>query len=149
MKKEAERQLLQYGALFAILLLLDILTKRYIVTNFYLGESRTAFPGLWFTYVQNTGTLWGLFQNANWIFIWISIIAFGLLLYFSDAFQARWERAAYTLILAGLFGNLIDRVSYGFVVDFIDLGWWPVFNIADSCIVVGIVLILLEQLRKR
>ena len=52
------------------------------------------------------------------------------------------------LLLAGLWGNLLDRGSLGFVVDFIDLGWWPVFNIADSAITVGVALYLLEQWRK-
>jgi signal peptidase II len=69
-------------------------------------------------------------------------------LYFYDQFTTLVEKIAYALILAGLWGNLLDRVIFGYVVDFIDFGWFPVFNIADSCINVGIVLLLLEQWRR-
>jgi signal peptidase II len=139
-----------YGwTLFAVLLLLDQWTKWYFVSNYTAGESHKIFPWLWFTYVQNTGTLWGLFSgaNANISFLWISVIAFGLLMFFYDQFRTVLEKISYTLILAGLWGNLLDRGVQGFVVDFIDLGWWPVFNIADSAIVVGILIMLLEQFR--
>jgi signal peptidase II len=140
-----------YGvALFALLLAIDQFTKYHIVANYVYGESHRMLPGVWFTYVQNTGTLWGLGNGAslNWVFMWLSVIAFGLLLFFYDQFTTTIEKIAYTLIMAGLWGNLIDRALYGFVVDFIDVHWWPVFNIADSCITIAIVLLLLEQMRK-
>ena len=134
--------------LFTVLLFLDQYTKNYIITNYALGTSHKIAPGLWFTYVQNTGTLWGLFRGAgaNAAFIWLSVIAFGLLIFFFDQFKTTIEKIAYTLLLAGLWGNLLDRGVHGFVIDFIDLGWWPVFNIADSCILVGIALFTLHQL---
>lgn len=149
--KNVQKRFWPYGvALFLFLLIIDQFTKRYIISNYSLGESHKMMPGLWFTYVQNTGTLWGLFNgtNLNWAFMWLSVIAFGLLIFFYDAFQTKIERIAYTLLLAGLWGNLIDRATVGFVIDFINLGWWPVFNIADSCICVAIALLVLEQFRK-
>jgi signal peptidase II len=151
-KEQKTERFWPYGlAIFAIILLLDQLTKRFIVTNYALGESHRMLPGFWFTYVQNTGTNWGILNGSsyNWVFIWLSVIAFGLLLYFFDAFKTVPEKIGYALLLAGLWGNLIDRATLGFVVDFIDLHWWPVFNIADSAICVAVVILLLEQWRNR
>jgi signal peptidase II len=150
MKKPVKRKIFwPYGlALFTLLLAIDQYTKHIIVANFSLGESRQVFSGLWFTYLQNTGAIWSSFTEMNGIFIWLSIIAFGLLIFFYEQFDTTIEKICYTLIMVGLWGNLIDRGTLGFVVDFIDVHWWPVFNIADSCISIAIVLYLLEQWRK-
>ena len=148
-KTNSTRVFWPYGiGLFALLLFIDQYTKYFIRSSYTLGLSVKAMPGLWFSYVQNTGATWGLFQDSNTIFIWLSIIAFGFLLYFYDSFSTTTEKICYVLLLAGLWGNLIDRVSYGFVIDFIDFGWWPVFNIADSCISIGIIVFLLHQWKK-
>lgn len=148
-RKTRSRPFWPYGTLlFALLLFLDQYTKHAIRTTFPPGLSVNVLPGVWFTSVQNTGATWGLFQDTNTLFIWLSVIAFGLLLFFIDEFRTPIEKVAYTLILAGLWGNLIDRVSVGHVVDFIDVRWWPVFNLADSCITVAIVLYALEQFGK-
>jgi signal peptidase II len=150
MKKAAQRQVFwPYGiALFAILLAIDQYTKHVILQHFALGESRQVMPGLWFTYLQNTGAIWSSFPNMNWVFIWLSVIAFGALIFFYDQFQTTIEKICYTLIMVGLWGNLLDRGALGFVVDFIDVRWWPVFNIADACISIAVVVYLLEQWRK-
>lgn len=136
--------------LFFSLLVMDQYTKWAIRSMYVPLESHPVFPFLSFTYLQNTGTIWGLFQStaANGFFVWLSIIAFGFLLYTYDAFQTPVEKSSYALLMAGLWGNFLDRISVGFVVDFIDLGWWPVFNIADSCINLAIILILIEMVRK-
>jgi signal peptidase II len=136
--------------LFVVLLAFDQYTKNHILTRYTLGESHQVLPGVFFTYVQNTGTLWGLFRgsSANMAFIWLSITIFGLLIYFFDRFETLVEKICYSLIMAGLWGNLIDRGMQGFVVDFIDFRWWPVFNIADACIVVGVAVLLIEHFRK-
>lgn len=150
-QKRVERKFWPYGiAIFAVLLALDQWTKNTIVSGFALGESRQALPWLSFTYVRNTGTLWGMLNGAdlNWAFIYLSVIAFGLLLFFFDHFETVVEKIAYTFIMVGLWGNLLDRGLHGAVIDFIDLGWWPIFNIADACISVAIVLLLLEQFRR-
>ena len=134
---------------FAVLLAIDQYTKHAIATGYALGQTRHLFSIFSFTYVQNTGALWSSFQGMNGAFIWLSVIAFGALIYYHDAFTTLAEKISYTLILTGLWGNLLDRLAYGFVVDFISVGWWPVFNIADSAINVGIVIYLLEQWRTR
>lgn len=135
--------------LFALLLFFDQYTKHAISSSYLVGESRAVFSWISFTYVQNTGTIWGMLQDANGAFVWLSIIAFGILIYYYDAFETCIEKLCYVLLMTGLWGNLLDRVARGFVVDFLDLGWWPIFNIADSAIVVGLIVYALEQWRKR
>jgi len=143
------KRFLPYGLLtFAVLLFIDQYTKRAIYNSYPLGASHQLLPGLWFTHVQNTGAVWSSFPDSNGALIWLSIAAFGVLLFFYDTFTTVFEKIAYTLLLVGLWGNLLDRVALGYVVDFIDLGWWPIFNIADSCITIGVTLYLLEQLRR-
>lgn len=145
-----QRPFWPYGLLiFTALLLADQYSKHLVRTAFVIGESHQVFPGLWLTHITNTGTLWGLLADTNAAFVWLSVIAFGLLLYFHDEFQTTVEKIAYAMLLAGLWGNLIDRGVYGGVTDFIDLGWWPVFNIADAALTTAITLFLLEQIRKK
>ncbi len=98
----------------------------------------------WFNlvYSQNTGVAFGLFQQMPLLFLFTStLITLGLLyayhIYLPN--QVPWVQLAVGLILGGAVGNIIDRVRLGWVVDFISIGWWPVFNLADSAIVVGVI----------
>ncbi len=137
-----------YGlAIFALLLTADQYAKRIVIGLLPQGGSIAITDWLRFTYVQNTGTLWGSLQGANWAFILLSAIAFAFLLRYHDRFTTLVEKVALWMLVAGLWGNLIDRVTLGFVIDYIDLGWWPVFNIADASIVAGVALFLLETIR--
>ncbi len=94
------------------------------------------------TYVQNTGAAFGMFQGVNWFFIPAVILVSAFLVYFIQRLKgaAGPMRLSIALILGGALGNLIDRIMLGYVVDFLDFRVWPVFNIADSCIVAGAVL---------
>ncbi len=96
------------------------------------------------TFLKNTGMSFGLFQNSNLIFVFISIIALFLLLYFRKEFNK--HKTLFVVILSGIIGNLVDRIFRGFVVDFINFGWWPVFNFADSFIFIGVLGILIKEL---
>ncbi|MEL6139841.1 MAG: signal peptidase II [Cyanobacteria bacterium J06626_23] len=130
---------------------LDQLTKLWTVNTFDLGEVVTIIPGaLNFTYVLNRGAAWSICsgENCRWILPWLSLAvslalaAYGLLSRIEDP----WERAGYGFILAGAFGNGIDRLRAGEVVDFIQafpVTNFPVFNLADVWINVGIVCLLL------
>ncbi|HIH25088.1 TPA: signal peptidase II [Candidatus Woesearchaeota archaeon] len=133
---------------FALLLFLDQYTKSAIRTALAQGREIDIIAFIKFTYVQNTGAVWGSIPDTNAYLVWLSVIAFGLLIFFYDQFKTTFEKIAYTLLLVGLWGNMLDRVLYGHVVDFISVGWWPVFNIADSCITVGITIYILEALRQ-
>jgi signal peptidase II len=90
------------------------------------------------TRVVNTGASFGLLQGNNTLLVFISLIALGLVMANVKGITKKFEVPA-SLLTAGIIGNLIDRLSRGFVVDFIDLGWWPVFNIADSAIFIGVI----------
>ena len=99
------------------------------------------------TYVENRGSAFGLFQNQTLFFIVIGVLVVAGILIGQRFIPAHRTTLAICLgmLLGGATGNLIDRVRFGHVFDFIDLTWWPVFNVADSAIVVG-VLILVYQL---
>ncbi len=127
-------------------LLLDQITKHWVVQSFDLGQPVTIVPGvLNFTYVLNRGAAWSICSGdgCRWLLPWLSIIVslgimgYGLLKRIEDP----WERAGWGFILAGALGNGVDRVKAGEVVDFIQafpVTRFPVFNLADIWINVGI-----------
>ena len=125
-------------------LVLDQLSKYLIRVNMELGESWPAAGLLRLTYGTNTGSAFGLFPNQTLILIVASVIAIGFLVYFyrTYALPKPLLRFAIGLQLGGAIGNLIDRLRAGEVVDFIDVGRWPIFNLADSAIVIGMTLLV-------
>ena len=123
-----------------LVLCLDQFTKLIVRQNLIRGES---FPdsGLFrFTHVHNTGSLFGIFQGYNTPLIVASLLAIILLIwiYKTYAHKGLLISLALGLQLGGAIGNLIDRLVQGHVTDVFDVGIWPVFNIADSSIVVGL-----------
>ncbi len=94
-------------------------------------------------YARNTGAAFSIFRSGDVAFAVIAIlVCCGIVVYYQRAGSAPLiTRIALGLILGGAVGNLVDRVRLGYVVDFIDLHWWPVFNVADSSIVVGVLLL--------
>ncbi len=137
-----------------ISLLLDRLTKLWVVENFTLTESWALWPGVFhFTYVTNTGAAFSLFseQGGGWL-KWLSLlVSVGLIvLAWFGPFLNRWEQFGYGFILGGAMGNGIDRFVTGEVVDFLDfrLIRFPVFNLADVFINVGIICLLIATFQK-
>ncbi|MBF0486066.1 MAG: signal peptidase II [Candidatus Omnitrophica bacterium] len=128
----------------------DRISKIFFSNLLHLGESLPVVRKVFhFTLVHNTGIAFGLFKDNGMVFIIIPAIAIGLLaynLYYYHKFGDidRWYIAAFSLILGGAIGNLVDRISVGYVIDFIDFRIWPVFNIADSAITVGAIIILFK-----
>lgn len=127
----------------------DRLTKIFFTHTLSLGESFVVIRNvLHMTLVHNTGIAFGMFKNHGIVFIIIPLIMIVLLVYnfyhykYNNEKLSRLYVVAVSLILAGAIGNLIDRILYGHVIDFIDLRIWPVFNIADSAITVGAFLLL-------
>ncbi|MEK6963197.1 MAG: signal peptidase II [Nanoarchaeota archaeon] len=94
--------------------------------------------------VTNTGASFSLFQGMNSLFIWISLMVIGFIVYYWDQVEAQ-NKLAMTLIVSGIIGNFIDRILLGHVIDFIDFKIWPVFNIADSCITIGVIWLLYRE----
>ena len=129
-------------------LVADQLTKFLTVAFFAPGQSLPLLPPLLhLTYVQNTGVAFGLFKGQHTLSILLSLLVIGwlvreLLLNPSMAPATVWGCA---LILGGAAGNLMDRLRLGYVVDFIDLRVWPVFNIGDSAITIGVALLLWQS----
>ena len=123
---------------------LDQVSKRAITSLMELGESWPSEGFFRITYGTNSGTAFGLFPNQTTLLIVVSLVAIGFLFYFyrAHAMPSLLLRFAIGLQLGGAFGNLIDRVLNGKVVDFIDVGPWPIFNLADSSIVVGIFILM-------
>ncbi|MCX7661597.1 MAG: signal peptidase II, partial [Candidatus Omnitrophica bacterium] len=102
------------------------------------------------TLVYNTGTAFGLFKDHNLIFIILSLLAIFLIIrHFKDISSDKSFKVALILIVAGAIGNLIDRISLGYVVDFLDLRIWPVFNLADTSITAGILIVIYNMLIKK
>ena len=95
------------------------------------------------TYVKNTGAAFGIFPDMSIVFAIIALVVVVLILvYYRRLSEVSWIlRVAFGLQLGGAIGNLIDRVARGYVTDFIDVRVWPVFNIADSSVVVGTILL--------
>jgi len=123
----------------AAIIVFDQLAKYIAVQSLSLNHPVCVIKGIFFlTLVHNRGAAFGILKNQVPLFIITSAIA--VLLIYSELKSNRHRKAysiALSLILAGALGNLIDRVIFGYVIDFLDFHFWPVFNVADSAITVG------------
>jgi signal peptidase II len=141
-----------YIALIILLVGLDQITKYEIIKNFVEGATRPLIDNfLHITYVRNRGMAFGLFQGKIDIISILTVIAIiGIAIYMVKNFKklVLIEKFGYSFILAGAIGNIIDRLSYGFVVDMIDFRgiWSYVFNFADVWINIGALLIIVDQI---
>jgi signal peptidase II len=128
--------------LAALALALDQLAKFVVRQTLEWHHSWPAYGFFRFTHVQNTGSAFGLFQGNNIPLLIVSLVGVAVLAYIYRT-QERpgiLMRVSIALMLGGALGNLVDRIWQGHVTDFIDIGPWPVFNLADSSIVVGLVI---------
>ncbi len=129
--------------------LTDQVAKLLVVRSFVPGESRAVIPPVFhLTYVQNIGAAFGLFKGQQWLFLVCSLLVSGWII--RELVQPRklpaLTAAAYALVLGGAFGNLIDRVRLGYVIDFLDFRVWPVFNVGDSAITIGVTFLIWQAL---
>lgn len=129
----------------------DRMTKSFFSDLLSVGESLPIIRNfLHMTLVHNTGIAFGLFKDKGIVFLVIPVIAIILLVYniyyykYNEQKLSRVYIVAFSLILGGAIGNLIDRISFGYVIDFIDFRVWPVFNLADSAITIGAVIIAIK-----
>ncbi|MFB2967378.1 signal peptidase II [Aerosakkonema sp. BLCC-F183] len=134
-------------------LVLDQLTKRWVVQNFDLNETWPLWKGVFhFTYVRNPGAAFSLFSQdgswLRWLSLGVSIVLIALAL-FGPKLPA-WDQLGYGFILGGALGNGIDRFLLNYVVDFVDfrLIRFPVFNVADTFINIGIACLFIAAFRK-
>ena len=138
---------------FLTLVILDQITKELVINFFNLYDSVVLLPIVNLTFVVNYGFAFGLLNNPSLNQILVSLVILAIIIYFLYLLiktQDKIFQLTLTLILAGALGNFIDRIFRGFVIDFIDIYigkyHWPAFNIADSCITVGFVVLMINIL---
>ncbi|MGV8150681.1 MAG: signal peptidase II [Candidatus Woesearchaeota archaeon] len=117
--------------IFLIILILDRLTKIWAVSL----DKPIDLGFLELVYVTNTGAGFSILSGQNVMLAWLAVIALGIILFYKEHFP----KIGFLLISTGIIGNLIDRIIYGYVIDFINFKFWPVFNISDSLIFLGVV----------
>jgi len=153
-KKRINNALISILSIFLVLLA-DQVSKAVISSRLSVGQSIPIIKNiLHITFIKNTGAAFGLFKNSIYFFIWVSIIAvimIAVILFkaiknnrFSDNFLYNF---GLILIMSGALGNMVDRVHLRYVIDFIDVRIWPIFNIADSAITIGTILLLISFAR--
>lgn len=136
---------------------LDQASKLLVDSWMQLNHSIELIPSFQLTYLRNRGAAFSFLSDAGgwqrWFFISLSVVAsVAISIWLRRLPQGRhWEAAAWALVLGGALGNLIDRIAYGYVIDFLDVyygDWhWPAFNIADSAITIGVVMLLIDAMR--
>ncbi|SJZ38416.1 signal peptidase II [Pilibacter termitis] len=136
------------------LIALDQLVKYLIVKNFSYGEEKTLIDGVFsLTYAKNDGAAWSIMQGQMWFFYIVTLVVMIVAIFFlvKNVKKSKLLSIALTLVIAGGFGNLIDRVKQGYVVDMLQTDFidFPIFNIADSFLVIGVgiifIYVLLEE----
>ena len=157
MSSRSSSSLLPWLAIAAIVIVLDQYTKTLILGDFSLGESRAVTSFFNIVRVHNTGAAFSFLAGAagwqRWFFVGLGAVAAVFIVWMLKQHGGQqlfsWALA---LILGGAVGNVIDRLLHGHVIDFIQVhhsGWYfPSFNVADSAITVGAVLLILDELRR-
>ncbi|MDF7638906.1 signal peptidase II [Lactobacillus sp. ESL0791] len=140
-----------YLIISLVVVLMDQGLKAFIINNYALGEVHQVIPGiLSFTYIQNNGAAWNILIGQMWLFYIISIVAIIVCLYF--LFTKKYRNTLFdlglALVLGGIIGNFIDRLHLKYVVDMLQVDFihFNIFNIADSAITVGVILIFIYLL---
>lgn len=130
--------------------ILDQFSKYIVVENMALGESIPIIEEVFhLTYILNPGAAFGMFAYNRLFFIAIAVVVIGIIIWARrEILASPWEvKAGCGLFLGGAIGNLIDRARQGLVIDFFDFRIWPVFNIADIAICIGVGLIIWNLLK--
>lgn len=128
-----------------LVVIIDQISKWLVISNMEFGNSIPLIKGIIsLTYVQNQGAAFGLFAGNTWIFIVSAVLAVLVISVYNYRNPLPYNiQIILGLITGGAIGNLIDRFRYQYVIDFFDLGWWPVFNVADMAIVCGGILLII------
>ena len=135
--------------LSTLLMFIDQLIKYFVIHNLELYKSVKLIPNFFYiTFVKNDGAAFSILSGNRWLLIAIGIIALMLMikLIVMDKKITKLDVVSYSLVIGGILGNLVDRVLYGNVIDYLDFYLFgynaPVFNFADSCIVIGAIIII-------
>ena len=118
-------------------ILIDQLTK-YFITSMQLSQSIPVIKNVFhITYVVNTGAGFGIMPKQTKFLIFVALLVIGLIFYYYKEIKTKQLAIYVSLILAGTVGNLIDRIRFSHVIDFLDFRIWPTFNLADTFVVIG------------
>ena len=144
-----------YYLLCLALVIFDQLTKQIVISLFTLGESMVINSFVSWTYIQNTGAAFSFLSGGGGILkaflLAVSLFVSAMLMVWIHKTPAirRQRLFGQFILLSGALGNLLDRAQYGYVIDFIDVHYqnyyWPIFNVADSLIFIGVVLLIFER----
>lgn len=141
-----------YYLVIALAFILDQLSKIFIRNSFDLYEKKEIISNFFYlTYVENTGAAWSLLRGGRWFFV--SVTAVMIIVLFISLFKIKHKlfRTSAAIIIGGGLGNLLDRILYGQVTDFLDTYFWgydfPVFNLSDSFVVIGTIILGIYILR--
>ncbi|ACL69688.1 signal peptidase II [Halothermothrix orenii] len=128
-----------------IVILLDQMVKLLVMEKMKVSESIPIIKDVFhLTYVQNRGAAFGILPGRRYLFIVITVVVISfLLIYYYKTRGSGMVTLSTGLIIGGALGNLIDRIRFGYVVDYLDFRIWPVFNLADSSVVIGAALLIL------
>ena len=142
----------------ALIVAIDQWSKGWVQSQMLPGQSIPESGFFRLTYAQNTGAVFSIFYGRAAILTYVSLLGALLILFYNFIFarsfptlQTAWNKVALGFILGGTVGNLIDRFNLHYVRDFIDVGPWPIFNAADSSIVIGVIMFgitILSSFRK-
>jgi signal peptidase II len=156
-KSNNQQAFLLWLGLSSLLLILDQLTKIIAKNSLFEGVSQPVTSFLNWTLVYNSGAAFSFLAQAGgwqrWFFTGVGIIAALIMIWLirKNSHQTIFSLAL-SLVLSGAIGNVIDRIIYGAVVDFVDvhyMGWhWPAFNIADSAITIGVILLIVDEIKR-
>ena len=143
------KRFLIYG--FAILLLIiDLIVKLFLKNNMELGDEIILIPNLFsIYYVENSGAAFSILQNKTIFLIIVSLFCLVFLDRMIVSYNSKLENISISLIIGGLFGNLVDRMLYSRVIDYISIMEFPVFNLADSFIVIGVIIFIYCNIIKK
>lgn len=136
-----------------IVFIIDILTKYYFESQFVINESKTIIDNFFsFHLVHNTGASWSILSGNTWILIILSFICLIFILkYMNDFKKSFWNTISFGFLLGGLLGNLFDRITKKYVIDFLSFKIFnynfPVFNVADIFIVCGVIMIIISIIK--
>lgn len=136
-----------FAVLAVIVFAVDRITKGIVVGSLPLGTEVQVLPFLWIAHTTNTGAAFSIGANLTFLFLIASAaISIGLIAYAVAVRIDAFTGAVLGLILGGALGNGYDRLFHGGATDFIDVHFWPIFNIADSAVSIGVVLLILGYL---
>ena len=145
---ELNRRDLAFAVIALLVIIADQLSKFWINGTLQPGETLFDIGFFRIVYVLNSGAAFGMFKNATTILIIVDFIGIAAILYLVFGLRRQWPfidkmlvRVSIALLLGGTIGNLIDRIRVGEVTDFLDFKIWPVWNVADASVSVGVILL--------